>query len=310
MRASVRGVVPASKRHHDLCGSPRINSLRFEFVAVSANIEAAMQTKRIGVGDLEMSYREWSPVGGYSPRLGLPVLCIHGNWSTSAVWTKVAGEVPERCLFAPDLRGRGRTRGPDHRYGIDELAEDILGLLDGLQFERVHVIGHSLGAGVAAELALRWPLRVMSLLLVSPVWIDGMPDEKNDRDKQEAMHADRQVFAKIYAAMAPKAKRDVLWAGLVETGQEQRRAASFATLEALQRWKPGTSLRALSMPRQVVIGEHDNVTGVEAAARAAEVMGVEMIRIPDIGHSPHLEAPSTVAEVLSELITQAERRRR
>jgi pimeloyl-ACP methyl ester carboxylesterase len=269
-----------------------------------------MRIKRIDVGSLDMAYREWSPVGGYSPRLGLPVLCVHGNWSTSAVWTQVAAEVPERCLFAPDLRGRGRTKGPEDHFSVSDLAEDMRGFLDAMHFERAHVLGHSLGAGVAAELALRWPTKVASLTMLAPIWIDGMPPEQDDPDKQRLMHENRGAFAKIYAKMAPKAKRDVFWAGLVETGQEQRMPATMATLEALKQWKPGAELRALAMPRAVIVGEHDNVTGVDTAHKMAATIGIELMRIPDIGHSPHLEAPSTVAEALSELISQAERRRR
>lgn len=268
-----------------------------------------MRKKRIQCGELDVAYREWSPVGGYNPRLGLPVVCVHGNWSTGAVWTKVAAEVPERCLFAPDLRGRGRTRGPDHGYGVDELALDVREFIDALEFDRVHLVGHSLGAGVIAELALRWPARVASLLLLAPVWVDGMPEHHDDPELVQVMTRDRNVFAKIYAALAPTAKRDVLWAGLVETGQEQRLEASLRNLDALQRWQPGDRLRALTMPRRVVVGQRDQLTG-EAAIRAAEVLGVEPISIPDIGHSPHLEGPVWVAEVLSELATEAERRRR
>lgn len=269
-----------------------------------------MRKKQAQCGELEVAYREWSPVGGYNPRLGLPVVCVHGNWATSAVWTKVAAEAPERCLFAPDLRGRGRTRGADHGYGLDELAGDLRAFLDTLEFERVHLVGHSLGAGIIAEFALRWPERVASLLLLAPVWVDGMPAEHDDPERAQLMHRDRNVFAKIYAAMAPMAKRDVLWAGLVETGQEQRLEASLRNLDALRRWQPGESLRKLTMARRVVVGQQDQLTGGVVAARMAEVLGVEVISIPDIGHSPHLEAPVWVAEVLTELAAEAERKRR
>jgi pimeloyl-ACP methyl ester carboxylesterase len=269
-----------------------------------------MRSKRTQCGELEVAYREWSPVGGYNPRMGLPVVCVHGNWATSAVWTKVAAEAPERCLFAPDLRGRGRTRGPDNSYGVDELAIDLHAFLDALEFERAHLVGHSLGAGVITEFALRWPARVASLLLLAPVWVDGMPEQHHDTELAQLMHRDRNAFAKIYAAMAPTAKRDVLWAGLVETGQEQRLEASLRNLDALCRWQPGDRLRELAMPRRVVVGQQDQLTGGKVAARVAEVLGIEPISIPDIGHSPHLEAPVWVAEVLAELATEAERKRR
>ncbi len=269
-----------------------------------------MRNKRAQCAELDIAYREWSPVGGYNPRLGLPVVAMHGNWSTSAVWTKFAAELPERCVFAPDMRGRGRTRAPERDYAIPQLADDLRAFLGALEFDRVHLVGHSLGCAAILEFALRWPARVASLLLLGPAWIDGMPEEHHDVERVLVMHRDRNVFAKIFAAMAPAAKRDVLWAGLVETGQEQRLEASLRTLDALREWPPGDRLAALDMPRRVIVGARDELTGGKHAERVASVLGVEVTTIPDVGHSPHIEAPVWVAEALSELAREAERKRR
>src|SRR5262249_3039964 len=61
-----------------------------------------------------------------------------------------------------DTRGTGRSQVPDEPYGIDDLAEDAAGILDG---RAAHVVGFSMGGYVALTLALTRPALVRSLVL-------------------------------------------------------------------------------------------------------------------------------------------------
>jgi 3-oxoadipate enol-lactonase len=70
-------------------------------------------------------------------------------------------------VVALDNRGAGRTDKPDIPYTIEMMADDVAGLLDALGIHPAHVLGVSLGGRIAADLALRYPERVKSLILVS-----------------------------------------------------------------------------------------------------------------------------------------------
>jgi pimeloyl-ACP methyl ester carboxylesterase len=99
---------------------------------------------------------------------GAPVaLAIHGITSTSRTWLATARALGDRAtLLAVDLRGRGRSTDLPPPVGLDAHARDMLAVLDAAGLERAGVVGHSLGAYIAARLAVEHPQRVARLVLV------------------------------------------------------------------------------------------------------------------------------------------------
>ena len=103
---------------------------------------------------------------------GVPVLFVHGNLSDGAVWREQLALLPAGLRgIAPDLRGFGRG-GPapvDATRGVGDFTDDLVGLLDDLGLDAVHLVGHSLGGGVVMDLASRRPGRALTITLVAPV---------------------------------------------------------------------------------------------------------------------------------------------
>jgi lipase len=95
------------------------------------------------------------------------VLAIHGITSSSHSWVAVADALGDHAeLAAVDLRGRGRSSTLPPPFGIPAHVQDMVAVLDHLGSERAVVVGHSLGAYIAAALAEAHPDRVRSLVLV------------------------------------------------------------------------------------------------------------------------------------------------
>lgn len=96
-----------------------------------------------------------------------PVLCVHGLTANCRSFDYVAGGLaPAHQVIAFDLRGRGLSDQPDTGYSIDHHCRDIAALLDHLGLERVHLVGHSLGASIVAIFAARYPERVEKVVLI------------------------------------------------------------------------------------------------------------------------------------------------
>lgn len=96
-----------------------------------------------------------------------PVLAIHGITSSSRTWLATAAALGNRArLIAVDLRGRARSSELPPPFGLDAHVRDMVAVLDHLGLERALVTGHSLGAYVAARLAVQHPERVQRLVLV------------------------------------------------------------------------------------------------------------------------------------------------
>jgi pimeloyl-ACP methyl ester carboxylesterase len=112
-------------------------------------------------GDVRLRYRE---VGR-----GDAVVMLHGMARSLEDWIGLGDSLARGYhVIALDQRGFGKsTRFTDsRRFGI-ELADDVVRLLDHLRIQRAHLVGHSMGARVAAAVAARHPDRVESVTLVA-----------------------------------------------------------------------------------------------------------------------------------------------
>ena len=98
-----------------------------------------------------------------------PVLVlVHGITSTSATWANVLPYLAERfTVIAPDLLGHGESAKPRGDYSLGAYASGIRDLLIALGHERATFVGHSLGGGVAMQLAYQFPEHCERLVLVS-----------------------------------------------------------------------------------------------------------------------------------------------
>ena len=123
------------------------------------------------------------PVAGGTLRVaawsgtGAPVLAVHGITSSSRTWPFVADAL-DRPVFAPDLRGRGRSNGLPGPAGIARHAEDCAAVVEATGGVPLIVVGHSMGGFVATVLAARRPDLVRGLVLVD----GGLPFPAADEE--------------------------------------------------------------------------------------------------------------------------------
>jgi haloacetate dehalogenase len=106
---------------------------------------------------------------------GPPLLLLHGNPQTHAMWHAVAPELARRfTVICPDLRGYGFSAKPpvtpdSRHYAKREMAADMLALMHGLGFPRFGVVSHDRGSRVAHRLALDAPEAVERLCVMDIV---------------------------------------------------------------------------------------------------------------------------------------------
>jgi 3-oxoadipate enol-lactonase len=99
---------------------------------------------------------------------GEPVVLICGLGNDISPYRRIISLLSEKYMvLAFDNRGAGRTDKPDIPYFIEMMADDTAGLMDALNIKGAHILSFSLGGRIAAALALKYPDRVRSLILVS-----------------------------------------------------------------------------------------------------------------------------------------------
>jgi len=105
----------------------------------------------VRVGHLEIAYRV---AGGPEAR---PLVLLHALGEDSGDWGEVIDALaPTRRVYAPDLRGHGRSSWPG-LYSLELMRADVLSFLDALELPVVDMVGHSLGGVVAYLLTEEQP---------------------------------------------------------------------------------------------------------------------------------------------------------
>ena len=133
--------------------------------AAAANPEIA---NSIMAGGVRTNYHD---VGS-----GEPVLLIHGSGPGVSAWANWRLCIPALAqrlrVIAPDMAGFGFSeRKPDAVYSMDNWVAQVIGLLDALGIQRVHLVGNSFGGALALALAIAHPQRVGRLVLMGSVGV-------------------------------------------------------------------------------------------------------------------------------------------
>ena len=116
--------------------------------------------ERVGVAGGDYYIARW-------PGNGPTVLAVHGITASYLAWPPVVDALHgDYTILAPDLRGRGVNNQLPPPYGLKAHVADLLAVLDHYRVGRCIVVGHSLGAYIALELAAAAPQRLRGIVLV------------------------------------------------------------------------------------------------------------------------------------------------
>src|SRR4051794_19613208 len=119
-------------------------------------------------GDLQMYYE----IHGS----GRPLVLLHGAYMNVDAWGPLLpGLAERRQVFAFEARGHGRTADSDQPITYEQMADDHAAAMRHLGIEEADVVGYSMGAGTALQLAIRHPELVRRLVVASGAFrYDGM----------------------------------------------------------------------------------------------------------------------------------------
>ena len=99
---------------------------------------------------------------------GEPLILLHGGVGAIEMFGEVLPLLAKGWqVIAVDLQAHGRTADIDRPLSVESMADDIAALIEHLGFEKADIMGYSLGGGVALQTAIRHPVVVRKLVLVS-----------------------------------------------------------------------------------------------------------------------------------------------
>lgn len=278
-----------------------------------------METKSVTLHGRSVSYLE----AGEGPVL----LLVHGLGGSYENWREVMEPLARtHTVIAPDLPGHGTSAAAAGDYSVGALAAGLRDLLVALNRERVTVVGHSLGGGVAMQFSYQFPEMVERLVLVSS---GGLGPEVSPILRAAALPgADPFIAftADVGGRVAPLIGRGLSALGLRPNADlaevlrgygtlvdPERRAAFLATVKAVigtggQRVAATDRLYlAESVPTLIVWGEDDRIIPSHHGEDAhRHVPGSRLLVFEGVGHLPQVEAPLRFVRALEDFIAETE----
>lgn len=241
----------------------------------------------------------------YRGGAGEPLLYLHSGFGEVGRTAFVA-RVEERFeVLAPELPGFGGST-PAAWHGPEDAVYFLRCLLDTCAWPPSHVAGSSLGAWLAAELAVWFPERVRSLALFDPVGIKVEGEPVADIFMASRNRLVEMVFAEVPEDIEA-ALGDALAASegnvLLHFYKAMEGTARIGWNPYLHDPKLRERLGNFSGPATVVWGAADGITTrAYAEAFATALGGARLVVLPGVGHLPVVEAPAEAARVLCEFM--------
>ena len=240
------------------------------------------------------------------PDTGTPVLLIHGFGADLASWMfNQAALAEKRPVYAIDLPGHGGSTKEVPDGSVAALAVIVMDYMDAVGIDRAHLVGHSLGAAIAVQIALVAPDRVAALTLVAPAglgteisgeFIEGFIAESRARKLRPVL----QMLVADPDLVSAEMVEDVLKFKRLDGALAALRAIADANFAgSTQKISLRDRLADLKMPVHVLWGEADRIL----PARHAEGLpsSVAVTRIADAGHLPQMERATEVNALLAGL---------
>jgi 3-oxoadipate enol-lactonase len=241
---------------------------------------------------------------------GQPLVFIHGHPFNRSMWDRQVSHFRDRYrLILPDLRGYGETEVTTPRVMLDEMALDIIYLLDALAIEKAIFCGLSMGGQIALDLHRLFPQRVQALVIVDSDARGETPESRQQRlakaedilQKGMRRHTDETIHQYIAAAsMANPKVYEPLHRMMAATKPEGAAAAHRGRAE---RRDHTPILGAVTVPTLIVVGSEDFFTPVPVARIMSDgIPGARLAVIDGAGHLPNMEKPEAFNKQLEEFL--------
>ena len=250
----------------------------------------------VTVNDIQMAYSEQGT--------GETVVLLHGLGSCKEDWQpQIQALAQHYCVIAPDLRGHGATTKAKTGYNIAQYAADILGLLDALRCDTVHLIGFSLGGMITLEFATRYPERLRSATV-----INATPAVIVNNWQTRSFFWSRLVFIQLFGCAYmgkkiakmnfPAPEQAALRAQAERQFASNDKGAYFRATKSLLGWDVRSRLSKITCPLLAVSSDQDYTPVAAKQALVDAVPHGELQVIANARHLMPMEQPDALNAVL------------
>jgi aminoacrylate hydrolase len=247
----------------------------------------------VSIGDAEIYYEEAGT--------GEPLLLVPGLSGQGSFWgAQVEAFSRDFRVIVHDHRGAGRSTHSPIKYSVEQMADDVLRLMDALGIEAAHLVGHSTGGAIGQVIALDHPRRLKSLVL-SATWAGPDPYFRRlfecRKDVLMTQGVEAYLRASVLVLAPPEwvSRNDAAIAAghRAQLGAWPPREIVASRIDAIVAFDRRARLGAIRVPTLVVVAQDDMVTPKFYSDELAKAIpGARYVVLDGGGHF----APQIVAE--------------
>lgn len=238
---------------------------------------------------------------------------LHGLMGAGNNWRRIAPHFQgEFQILLFDQRGHGRSFQPENGYAPEDYAQDLLNILDELGWQKIHVLGHSMGGRNALQFAADHPGRVEKLVIED---IGPSIQKKNAGNIQRLLSIvptpfaskkrAREFFMGEFEAKIPENPQRKVLSQFFYTNIEEKsdgtaswRFSKSGVLESVRQGHLGdrwAQVKSLKVPTLVIRGERsDDLTREDFDKMLQENVNIKGVEIKDSGHWVHFDQPKAL----------------
>jgi aminoacrylate hydrolase len=262
---------------------------------------------RIAVAGGEIQYEESGS--------GHPLIFVSGLSGVGRYWQPQVPVFNQRYrVITYDQRGTGGSDKQQRSFSVDQMAAEVVGLMDALRIERAHVVGQSTGGAIGQTLAIEYPQRVSRMVIFS-TWTHCDPWFRRLFEARRAMYS--EVGTELHARFHPLwlYPPDYVNAHDAEIDEERRNAianappvgVSVGRINAILAFDRRKDLARITTPTLILCADNDYITPpyhAEALGRA--ITGSRVVILKGGGHSVSKTRPEEFNRLVLEFLASGD----
>jgi aminoacrylate hydrolase len=260
---------------------------------------------KLSIGDAELYYEQKGD--------GPPLLLLPGLGGIGAFWApQVAEFARDFRVIIHDHRGTGQSSRSRIAYSVDQMAEDVLRLMDALKIEAAHFVGHSTGGAIGQTIAQDRPERIKRLVL-SATWAG--PDGFFRRSFETRKEILRSCGIGSYWRASALQLRPPFWISNNEAALREDETKTLADppdaeilqsrIDAIIRFDRRARLGAITAPTLVIVAQDDMVTPLYLSEElAAKIPNARLTVLRYGGHFVPVVEPAPFNEAVGAFLRE------
>lgn len=234
------------------------------------------------------------------------IVLLHGFLGNQTTWNQTVQDFSDRYfMITVDLPGHGKSNSLDSVHSMELMAEVVRLVIEELQVNKYHLIGHSMGGYVSLALLDQEESKILSLCL-----LNSTANADSDIKKKDRIRAIR-VFELSRKVFIEEAIENLFLTEVIETKKSEVQNAKDIALNtsldgvsaALRGMADRPSrvnlLKKVNVPVLFISGVHDNVVPIQSIREIVIKTKAELVELPNSAHMTFIEAYPAMYEALN-----------